>query len=234
MQQIKGDKIWIFIGYRVPVLMKSIFSHDATTRTFPHLSPKKRHSKVCKTIWILSDDREGTCGFMKSKLCRTRAREEFGGSTRYLDNIGNEGGREWRYLTTELAEIATRTEFCECPAIVRMLCFTCQQSKTQKTALCTLPCIENAPITCWSIQEQKLQQMFVNTSMLLKWLLATVPLNGQSRQRSLWGETKTLTSKAFWLVNSRSWCLELLQFHTYKICFSIYPTYINLSTSASR
>lgn len=117
---------------------------------------------------------------------------------------------------------------------VRMLCFTCQQSKTQKTALCTLPCIENAPITCWSIQEQKLQQMFVNTSMLLKWLLATVPLNGQSRQRSLWGETKTLTSKAFWLVNSRSWCLELLQFHTYKICFSIYPTYINLSTSASR
>lgn len=122
----------------------------------------------------------------------------------------------------------------ECPAIVRMLCFTCQQSKTQKTALCTLPCIENAPITCWSIQEPKLQQMFVNTSMLLKWLLATVPLNGQSRQRSLWGETKTLTSKAFWLVNSRSWCLELLQFHTYKICFSIYPTYINLSTSASR
>lgn len=103
-----------------------------------------------------------------------------------------------------------------------------------ETALCTLPCIENAPITCWSIQEQKLQQMFVNTSMLLKWLLATVPLNGQSRQRSLWGETKTLTSKAFWLVNSRSWCLELLQFHTYKICFSIYPTYINLSTSASR
>lgn len=86
MQQIKGDKIWIFMGYRVPVLMKSIFSHDATTRTFPHLSPKKRHSKVCKTIWILSDDKEGTCGFMKSKLCRTRAREEFGGSTRYLDN----------------------------------------------------------------------------------------------------------------------------------------------------
>lgn len=42
------------------------------------------------------------------------------------------------------------------------------------------------------------------------------------------------TSKAFWLVNSRSRCLELLQFHTYKICFSIYPTYINLSTSASR
>lgn len=87
MQQIKGDKIWIFMGYRVPVLMRSIFSHDATTWTFPHLSPKKRHSKVCKTIWILSDDKEGTCGFMKSKLCRTRAREEFWGSARYLDNL---------------------------------------------------------------------------------------------------------------------------------------------------
>lgn len=120
-------------------------------------------------------------------------------------------------------------------------------SRDRSNALFYLPAIQdpenrpvyiavywNAPITCWSIQEQKLQQMFVNTSMLLKWLLATVPLNGQSRQRSLWGETKTLTSKAFWLVNSRSWCLELLQFHTYKICFSIYPTYINLSTSASR
>lgn len=121
----------------------------------------------------------------------------------------------------------------DCPAD-RILWVSRDRSNAQKTALCTLPCIENAPITCWSIQEQKLQQMFVNTSMLLKWLLATVPLNGQSRQRSLWGETKTLTSKAFWLVNSRSWCLELLQFHTYKICFSIYPTYINLSTSASR
>lgn len=148
--------------------------------------------------------------------------------------IRKRGRERVKVLDHRTGEIATRTEFCECPAIVRMLCFTCQQSKTQKTALCTLPCIENAPITCWSIQEQKLQQMFVNTSMLLKWLLATVPLNGQSRQRSLWGETKTLTSKAFWLVNSRSWCLELLQFHTYKICFSIYPTYINLSTSASR
>lgn len=111
-------------------------------------------------------------------------------------------------------------------------------SRDRSNALFYLPAIqdpENLPVyiaVYW--KEQKLQQMFVNTSMLLKWLLATVPLNGQSRQRSLWGETKTLTSKAFWLVNSRSWCLELLQFHTYKICFSIYPTYINLSTSASR
>lgn len=157
MQQIKGDKIWIFIGYRVPVLMKSIFSHDATTRTFPHLSPKKRHSKVCKTIWILSDDKEGTCGFMKSKLCRTRAREEFGGSTRYLDNYRKRGRERVKVLDHRTGR--------DCHAD-RILWVSCDRSN----ALFYLPAIqdpENRPVytaVYWKCSNNMLKYSRTKTS----------------------------------------------------------------------
>lgn len=74
------------MGYWVLVLMKSIFSYDVIIRIFLYLLLKKWYFKVCKIIWIFLDDKEGICGFMKSKFCRIWVREEFGGFICYFDN----------------------------------------------------------------------------------------------------------------------------------------------------